>query len=71
MKMLRRLWWISIGAAVVYFFDPERGRLRREQVRRKLEGGGDATANGATSGSHGPISLDEELKDPLHEAATR
>ncbi len=62
--MFRRLWWIGVGAGLVWFLDPEHGQERRAQAWDKLEGffGGDP-------GASRPTSMTDETRDPLREAA--
>jgi hypothetical protein len=81
MKMLRRLWWITIGAALAWFFDPDHGEARRAQAREKLEGtfGGSGSGNtdASTSRPYGsgtgskPMTNADASRDPLRDAAAR
>jgi len=64
MKMLRRLWWITIGAAVAWFLDPDHGRERREAAKQKFKG----MSGGADPAPTRPVSMTDETRDPLHEA---
>jgi hypothetical protein len=65
MKMLRRLWWISIGAALAWFLDPEHGDERRAQAKAKFD---EKIGSGPAIGTP-PMSLSDETRDPLHEHA--
>lgn len=33
---MRTLFWLGLGAAAMYLFDPEQGRRRRAQAREKV-----------------------------------
>lgn len=76
MKMLRRLWWITIGGALAWFFDPDHGKERREQAKQKVNGfvasaDGGGARPGSTEAPRVPTSLADEARDPLHSAAAR
>lgn len=75
MKMLRRLWWITIGGALAWFLDPDHGKARREQAKQKVDGLVSGGAGGVRPGSsdapHVPTTLADEARDPLHEAVAR
>jgi len=36
-RLGRLIMWMSLAAAATYFFDPDRGELRRRQLRMRID----------------------------------
>jgi hypothetical protein len=36
-RLGRLIMWMGLAAALTYFFDPDRGEIRRRQLRMRLE----------------------------------
>lgn len=37
-RLTRLMMWMGLAAAAMYFFDPDRGEMRRRELRAKFEG---------------------------------
>ena len=63
-RLIKRAPWIAIGAAGAWFLDPNCGPERRAQAKRKAD-----EVLGSTATTDAPITVDDEIADPMHETA--